>query len=165
MSLSGREGTLLSKQPFQMSFWKKKCLSVCLLDFFESADTRDLGLMTLFLFFSQVIALHHCFCSRSLLIDRVFFNQEPCLKLIVISQKNHLMGPTPLCLRPRALLIWFRQSTCQICDCYSFTIMDVLLEKAKYSFTYLLRIILMLFRIPSCLCFFKVLHCYERKRR
>ena len=75
------------------------------------------------------------------------------------------MGPTPLCLRPRALLIWFRQSTCQICDCYSFTIMDVLLEKAKYSFRYLLRIILMLFRIPSCLCFFKVLHCYERKRR
>ena len=31
-----------------MSFCKKNYLSVCLPDFFESADARDLGLMTLF---------------------------------------------------------------------------------------------------------------------
>ena len=32
-----------------MSFWKKNCLSVCLSDFFESVDARDLGLMNLFI--------------------------------------------------------------------------------------------------------------------
>ena len=48
MSLNGRERTLWSKDPFQMAFWKKMfvCLSAWL--FFESADARDLGLMTLF---------------------------------------------------------------------------------------------------------------------
>ena len=48
LCLNGRKETLWSKQPLQMSFWKKMfvCLSAWL--FFESADARDLGLMTLF---------------------------------------------------------------------------------------------------------------------
>ena len=49
MFLKVREETFESKQLVQMSFLKKKvCQSVCPTFFFESADARDVGLVTLF---------------------------------------------------------------------------------------------------------------------
>ena len=56
MSLNGREETLWSKQPFQMSLKKNVCQSVCL-TFFESADVRDLGLMTLFIIIERQVSV------------------------------------------------------------------------------------------------------------
>ena len=57
--LNDRKEILSSKQLFLRSFWRKKivCLSVCL-PFFESADARDLGLMTLFFFMRNAAGMH-----------------------------------------------------------------------------------------------------------
>ena len=97
MSINGRKETLWGKWPFQISFWKKiVCLSVCL-TFFESADARDLGQMTLFFFSFQSfwgtpeLNLRFCvtvwivFCSFSHVCRKFYFQWFDIRKAVLIN--------------------------------------------------------------------------------
>ena len=61
MSLNGSNESLWINNHFKC-FFEKGCLSVCM-TFFESADARDLGLMTLVFFYSR--GNPHCSTAQS----------------------------------------------------------------------------------------------------